>query len=414
MIENFLTKYLRWYNKKHLIFDDNSRVNPPEWEKEKNLLLYIHIPFCEELCPYCSFNRYPFELKKAKKYFKSLKQEIKLYKDKGFDFKSIYVGGGTPTILIDELAEVLSLCNDSFSIQEISCETNPNHLIKDKIQILKEVGVNRLSVGVQSFDNEILKQIERYHKYGSSEEIQDKLKETLGIFDTLNVDMIFNFPTQTAEHIEKDCEIIKNLKIDQVTFYPLMLSEFTMNVMRKKFGQFSFKNEKIFYYIILSELENEYTNGTCWCFSRKKSMIDEYIIDYDEYIGAGSGAFGYYNGIIYSNTFSLEEYSNFIDKGEFPLKATKKFSEIEQMRYDFLIKLFGTKLDKSFLKSKYGNKFYFKLFMELLFFKLVGAIKENNKFIYLTKKGLYLWVVMMREFFIGVNNFRDYCRGIKN
>ncbi len=412
MIENFITKYLRWYNKKHLTFDDKSKIIPPKWEEGKNLLLYIHIPFCEELCPYCSFNRFPFQYDKAKRYFKNLKKELELYKNKGFDFKSIYVGGGTPTILIDELAEILTYCSKNFSIKEISCETNPNHLTDDKINILKKIGVNRLSVGVQSFDNEILKQIERYHKYGSSEEIQERLKDTLGIFDTLNVDMIFNFPTQTKEHIKKDCRIIKELKIDQVTFYPLMLSEFTMNVMKRKFGNFSFKNEKIFYYVILSELENEYTNGTCWCFSRMKSMIDEYIIDYDEYIGAGSGAFGYYNGIIYSNTFSLEEYSELIERGKFPLKAVKRFSEIEQMRYDFLIKLFGTELDKNFIKSKYGNKFYFKMLKELLFFKIINAIKEDeNKFL-LTKKGLYLWVVMMREFFIGVNNFRDYCRGL--
>ena len=412
MIENLITKYLRLYNKKHLIFDDKTPVTPPEWEQGKNLLLYIHIPFCEELCPYCSFNRYPFKLDIAKKYFRNLKRELKLYREKGFDFKSIYVGGGTPTILIDELAEILTISKEYFSINKISCETNPNHLTDEKIKILKETGVNRLSVGVQSFDNDILKQIERYHKYGSSEEIQARLKQISGIFDTLNVDMIFNFPTQTEEHIYKDCEIIKKLKIDQVTFYPLMLSEYTMNIMKKKFKKFSFKNEKIFYYIILSELEGKYSNGTCWCFSRKKSMIDEYIIDYDEYIGAGSGAFGYYNGIIYSNTFSLDEYNDYIDKNKFPLKAIKKFSEFEQMRYDFLIKLFGTELDKSFIKGKYGNKFYFKLFKEILFFKLINAIKEDDKKFFLTKKGLYLWVVMMREFFIGVNNFRDYCRGI--
>ncbi len=414
MIENFLTKYLRWYNKKNLIFDDKKEVVPPKWEPNKKLLLYIHIPFCEELCPYCSFNRFPFKENIAKKYFKSLKEEIKMYKEQGFNFYSIYVGGGTPTVLIEELAELLELCQSLFTIREISCETNPNHLTKDKINILKNINVNRLSVGVQSFDDDILKQIERYHKYGSSDEIKERIKSTLGIFDTLNIDMIFNFPTQTKDHIIKDCEILKNLKVDQITFYPLMVSEYTQNIMRKKFGNFSFKNEKIFYYTILSMLEDEYTPGTCWCFSKTKSMIDEYIIDYDEYIGTGSGAFGYYNGIIYSNTFSLEEYSNLINKRKLPLKAVKKFSEKEQMRYDFLIKLFGTSLDKNFIKNKYGEKFFIKLFPELMFFKIINAIKFNEKQITLTRKGLYLWVVMMREFFIGVNNFRDYCRGLIN
>ena len=101
-----------------------------------------------------------------------------------------------------------------------------------------------------------------------------------------------------------------------------------------------------------------------------------------------------------------------VENDKFPLKAVKKFSEIEQMRYDFLIKLFGTELDKSFIKGKYGNRFYFKLLKEILFFKTINAIKEEDDRFILTEKGLYLWVVMMREFFIGVNNFRDYCRGI--
>jgi len=411
-LENFIGKYLNWYNSKNLIFERSFNIAPPLPSNEKKPLLYIHIPFCEELCPYCSFNRFKFEKNIAKKYFKYLKKEIELYKEQGFDFFSSYIGGGTPTILIDELAEIINFIRDNFSIKEVSCETNPNHLTESNITVLEQCGVNRLSVGVQSFDNNLLKLMQRFHKYGSAEEIIERLNYTLGRFNTLNIDMIFNFPTQNREHISRDCEIIKSLNADQVTFYPLMASNSTQKTIRAKFGKLSYENEKLLYFEILEHLKGSYTPGTAWCFNKKKSMIDEYIIDYDEYLGTGSGSFGYYNGRILSNTFSIPEYFKFIDKGRLPLRAEKKFSLVEQMRYDFLIKLFGITLDKKFIEKKYNKSFYRKLFKELFFFKFIGALKEEDEKFFLTEKGQYFWVIMMREFFIGVNNFRDFCRNL--
>ncbi len=412
LIENFITKYLNWYNRKNLVFDTHSDIEYPKYQNGKKLLLYIHIPFCEELCPYCSFNRFKFNENIAKDYFQSLKKEILLYKKLGFDFYSSYIGGGTPTIMIDELAETINLIKENFSIDEISCETNPNHLTENKITVLKEAGVNRLSVGVQSFDNRLLKMMERFHKYGSGEEIIERLKFTIGNFKTVNVDMIFNFPTQDRELIIKDCEIIKDIDADQVTFYPLMASASTQKTIKKKFGEISYKNEKELYFEILNQLRDVYTPGTAWCFNKTKSMIDEYIIDYDEYIGVGSGSFGYFEGRILSNTFAIPEYIDFIEKEKLPLKAEKRFSEMEQMKYDFLIKLFGMKMSKQFVNEKYGNRFYFKLFPEILFFKMIGALKTDGENFFLSERGQYLWVIMMREFFIGVNNFRDYCRSL--
>ena len=93
-----------------------------------NNLLYLHIPFCEELCPYCSFNRTIFQEDVCRRYFRALRAEILLYKDRGFNFSGIYIGGGTPTVLIDELEETISLVRATFPIREVSVETNPNHL----------------------------------------------------------------------------------------------------------------------------------------------------------------------------------------------------------------------------------------------------------------------------------------------
>ena len=139
-------------------------------------------------------------------------------------------------------------------------------------------------------------------------------------------------------------------------------------------------------------------------------MIDEYIVDYDDYVGVGSGSFGYFDGKILANTFSLNQYSSFIDQGKIPFVAKKEFSQKEQMRYDFLMKLFGGKLVVADFREKYKGDFYRYLWTEILFFKLVGGITTRDGTITLTRKGLYFWVIMMREFFTAVNNFRDYCR----
>ena len=121
----------------------------------------------------------------------------------GYRFTSLYIGGGTPTILIDELCETIDLARELFPIGEVSCETNPNHLTPEIIEKL-EGRVQRLSVGVQSFDNELLREMGRYQKFGSGEQIQEKIRQAAPHFPSLNVDMIYNFPNQTEEILRRD------------------------------------------------------------------------------------------------------------------------------------------------------------------------------------------------------------------
>ncbi|MCD6293169.1 MAG: radical SAM protein, partial [Deltaproteobacteria bacterium] len=227
IVEKFMTKFLRYQNQRYLTFDDFTMQKLPRGNREREYLLYVHIPFCEELCPYCSFNRYKFQEKRARRYFAALRREIKLYAGRDFRCTGVYVGGGTPTVLPEELAETLQLIRESFPVREVSVETNPNHLTDEIVAILKQAGVNRLSVGVQSFDDSLLKAMERYHKYGSGAEIEANIKRYTGAFDTLNIDMIFNFPSQSLASLQRDLEIIKNIPADQVTFYPLMVSTAT-------------------------------------------------------------------------------------------------------------------------------------------------------------------------------------------
>ena len=250
IVEHLLTAYLKYKHSRLLQLNDFSKLDSVQPKPGQEYLLYIHVPFCEELCPYCSFNRFPLDRELAKKYFKALSQEALLYAERGFDFQAVYVGGGTPTVLPEELGRLLGLLRNTFSIREISLETNPNHLTDNIVRMLKDGGVNRLSVGVQSFDDNLLKQMERYHKYGSGAEIRDRLAQLMGVFDTLNVDMMFNFPTQTMFMLESDIQIIKRIKADQVTFYPLMVSDMTRRQLSVKFGPISYQQEKLFYEIM--------------------------------------------------------------------------------------------------------------------------------------------------------------------
>jgi len=385
------------------------RVPPPGDYRPR--LLYLHIPFCERLCPYCSFNRFVFEEELCRDYFRALRKELILYRDLGYDFGGIYMGGGTPTVLIDELTETIALARASFHIRELSVETNPNHLTEDRLTALQRAGVNRLSVGVQSFDDGLLKKMDRFDKYGSGAEIAERLRNTLGRFGTLNADMIFNFPTQTPDMLDRDLDTLLAVGVDQVTWYPLMVSDATRKKVMETLGSVDNRQEERFYHKIVGRLVPAYRFSSAWCFSRERAMIDEYIVDYDEYAGLGSGSIGYLNGACYANTFDVRGYIARIERGELPLSASRNFSVRERIRYDFLMKLFGTRLNVSELRKKYGGALWRYLWPDLLAFSLTGALAWRPPEIVLTRRGRYAWVILMREFFTAVNNFRDYCRG---
>jgi coproporphyrinogen III oxidase-like Fe-S oxidoreductase len=391
-------------------FEEGVAPRIPEVTQQMPRLLYLHIPFCEKLCPYCSFNRIIFDESLCRDYFRALRLELLLYKKRGFDFQGIYVGGGTPTVLIDELEDTLALARESFRIREISVETNPNHLTDANIAALKRVGVNRLSVGIQSFDNGLLKAMDRFDKYGSGEAIRDRLKQVLGQFDTLNADMIFNFPAQSMDILNRDLDILMEIGVDQITYYPLMVSDSTRQVVSKTLGRVDYRQEERFYHRIVERLVPAYRFSSAWCFSRKTAMIDEYIVDYDEYAGLGSGSIGYLNGTCYANTFNIRQYIAQVGRGELPLMASRDFGIKDQIRYDFLMKLFGMKLDIPAMLKKYGDRFFRHIWLDLVAFRLAGGLRYDPPDYYLTPSGRYYWVIMMREFFISVNNFRDFCR----
>lgn len=407
LIEHLLRYCATRTTQHYLAFKPGLSCTPLLPDKSKKYLLYIHIPFCDDLCPYCSFVRIQFEPALAARYFKVLKKEIKTYFSLGYQFDSIYVGGGTPTIWPEKLVEILSLAKSLWPIRQISTEANPDHLVPDILQKLKDVGVNRLSVGVQSFSNDILTSVHRSKQCGSSEDIKQRLASIKGMFDTLNVDMIFNFPNQTMEMLLEDIKVLKALNVDQVTYYPLMISNCKQKEIEEECGKEHNLHKRQAYDFIVDQLTGQYRCESVWCFSKQAELIDEYIVSHDEYIGVGPGSWGYIKGAMYHNTFSVHDYIQRGESNQSPIMACRDFSKRDRMRYMFMLSLIAGSTSLSDIKNKVGNHFWLFLGGELLFLLLMGALVIRDGKLVLTRKGRYYWVILMGTMFSVVGDYRN-------
>jgi len=409
--ERLLTWYLKKEIGRFLDLEEVAGIHLPAPNPKRRYMLYLHVPFCERLCPYCSFNRFLFNEERTAQYYRLLREEMRMVARLGYDFSSLYIGGGTPTVMIDELTETIDLARTLFSIEDISCETNPDHLKPEILDKLKG-RVQRLSIGMQSFDDTLLKQMNRYDKYGSGEENLKRFQTVAGMFPTVNVDMIFNFPSQTAAILKSDVQHILDSGVNQTTFYPLMTAPSVARTLNQTIGDINFKREAQFYKIINDEITPQFQPVSAWCFSRQgKQMIDEYIVEYEEYVGIGSGSFSYLNGQLFVNTFSLRDYASRINAGKLSTLKIRRFKRQERMRYRFLMDLFGLQLDKEHFRESFDISIGRGLPLEMAFMKLAGAFKNHNqRHITLTPTGRYLLVVMMREFFSSMDKVREQAR----
>jgi coproporphyrinogen III oxidase-like Fe-S oxidoreductase len=224
--------------------------------------------------------------------------------------------------------------------------------------------------------------------------------------------MIFNFPSQTAEKLRTDIELAKSTGANQVTFYPLMASPAVRESLRRTVGKVDYVRESRFYQEISERMSDSFSPASAWTFSRTGGgMIDEYIVDYEDYVGLGSGAFSFLEGTLYVNTFSLQTYGARIAEGKAAMLQNRAFTSLDRMRYRFLMSLFGMRLDKRQFALDFGVPIELGLAVEIAFMRSSGAFAiDNADELVLSATGRYLLVAMMREFFVGVNNVRDQAR----
>jgi menaquinone C8-methyltransferase len=410
--ERALTAVMRPLSRRYTAHGPVDDARLPSPAPGKTYLLYVHVPFCERLCTYCSFNRFLFNEDIASRYFADLREEMRVAAALGYRFGSLYVGGGTPTILVDELCATIDLARELFHIREVSAETSPNQ-IGPELAARLEGRVDRMSVGVQSFDDTLLRQMDRHEKYGSGRELFEIISNSRGLFHSLNVDMIFNFPSQTEAMLRHDARLLKETGCNQTTFYPLMASPQQARALSSQIGRVDMTREKVFYDVIDEELTGPFEPSSAWTFSKEKGgMIDEYIVDYPEYLGIGSGAQSFLEGRLYTNTFSLSDYAQRVRSGRLAVtQVGRLYSQRDMMRYRFVTDLFGLRLDKRRFKADFGTPIERALWGEVSFMRAVGGFdRDDDECFTLTRTGRYLLVVMMREMLTGSNRLRDEAR----
>ena len=410
---NLTDRIMQYYIDRYLNCDPVVLDRPPEPQPGPQYLLYAHIPFCKTLCSYCTFHRFLFKEHKAREYFVNLRKEMDYVKALGYDFTSMYIGGGTTTILEDELIRTIEHARTLFpGIKEVSCETDPLQIATPTFRNLKGL-VDRMSIGVQSFNDDILKMTERYDKFGSGALIYERLQEALELFPTTNVDMIFGFRGQDLEMLQRDMDLLVELNPRQITTYPLMVTSQTRKSVKQTIAAKGIELADQ-YAVIMNTLGNHYRQLTSWTFGRTHDEgFDEYVVDHDEYLGVGSGAFSFLGSSLYVNTFSLRRYNERIKEGKTGVERRRQFDKHAVLQYRLLLGLFSARLSRKYFREVHGVDLDKALFKEMLGLRIAGAIKDNPEDpdnLIVTDAGKFLGLVMMKAFYSGMDNVRAELR----
>ncbi|MBQ0008988.1 MAG: radical SAM family heme chaperone HemW [Firmicutes bacterium] len=311
--------------------------------------LYIHIPFCDHICKYCDFTKLFYFEKYEKEYLDSLITEIEHYHINRV--KTLYFGGGTPTSLSDEGFErILSFATQYLEDDyEFTVEANVENLTESKLSIMKKCGVNRISIGVQSTNDKLLKEIGRNHSFEDVRRVVS-LAKAQG-FDNINIDLIYGFKHQSARQLKKDLKNFIELDIDHISIYSLIVEKgsifYSQGVKEQSEGA-----SRRFYEIILKTLrKNGYERYEISNFARNKKYSRHNMTYWKnrEYYGCGLGASGFVSGNRYTNTKSLTEYNkhNFV-------KESEKVSNKDSLEY-YLITNF--RMEQGFSREEFKQKF---------------------------------------------------------
>ena len=282
----------------------------------KNLGIYIHIPFCVKKCDYCDFISYCDKNNLIEEYIEKLKEEITNNLDnKEYTVKTIYIGGGTPSYIDSKyIVDILNIIKEKYDLEntEVTIEVNPGTVTETKLLDYKKVGINRLSIGLQETNNDLLKAIGRIHTYEQFLETY-KLARKVG-FNNINVDLMIGLPGQSIENIKQSLNKIIELNPEHISVYSLILEEGTKLYKKYEEKQIELPDEELernMYWYVKNTLENAgYNHYEISNFAREgyESKHNSNCWNQEEYIGIGAASHSYINGIRYSNTGELEKY----------------------------------------------------------------------------------------------------------
>ncbi|HGA3772126.1 TPA: radical SAM family heme chaperone HemW [Streptococcus agalactiae] len=367
---------------------------------------YVHIPFCTQICYYCDFSKVFIKNQPVDAYLQALIREFRSYDIT--ELRTLYIGGGTPTsisaVQLDYLLTELSRDLNLNTLEEFTIEANPGDLTVDKIEVLQKSAVNRVSLGVQTFNDKHLKRIGRSHNEAQIYSTIDALK-TAG-FQNISIDLIYALPGQTMDDVRSNVAKALSLNIPHLSLYSLILEHHTVFMNKMRRGKLHLPTEdleaEMFEYII-SEMERngfehyEISNFTKPGFESRHNLM---YWDNVEYYGVGAGASGYLDGIRYRNREPIQHYLKGVSEGNARLseEVLSKNEMMEEELFLGLRKKEGVSIGK--FEQKFGTSFekrYGQIVQEL---QSDGLLKENNGFIQMTKKGLFLGDTVAEKFIV--------------
>ena len=370
--------------------------------------IYIHIPFCKSKCIYCDFVSFANRETNIQKYINALNVEIENNKN-SYKINTIYIGGGTPSFIDSKyIVEIIEKIKSNFKVEknaEITIEVNPGTVDEEKLRDYINIGINRISIGLQSTNNKILKQIGRIHTY---EEFLNtyNLARKVG-FKNINVDLMLALPNQTLEEMQDSVKRVIKLNPEHISIYSLIIEEGTKMeelVNNKKVQLPSDELERKMYWNIKNKLEKSgYIHYEISNYSKKgfESKHNANCWNQKEYIGFGISAHSYINNKRFCNTNNIEEYIKNIENNN--IKNNIHICEIqneEEKKKEYILlglrKIYGVNIQE--FKNKFvDNPIYlYRKELEKLVNEDLIEIDLNN--IKLTDKGLDLANLVWKEF----------------
>ncbi|GCF92766.1 coproporphyrinogen III oxidase [Enterococcus florum] len=381
---------------------------------QDNLSAYIHIPFCEHICYYCDFNKVFIEGQPVDEYIEALLLEAQLMVESYPVKKSetLYIGGGTPTSLnTQQLERLVSGIREilPFSDGEFTVEANPGDLTAEKLDVLKAYGVNRLSMGVQTFENRLLKKIGRKHSAEDVYQTIDLLEKNQ--FDNISIDLIYALPGQTLESFRDTIKRAIELDLPHYSLYSLILENKTMFMNWVRKGRLELPDQEVEAQMFLETIEamekagrHQYEISN---FAKKGYESRHNLVYWNNqhYFGIGAGASGYINNTRYKNHGPIQHYLHPLKEKQLPVIEKEILTEKEQIEEEMFLglrKLSGVK--KAAFKEK------FKLSLEDVYSQPInslvseGLLENTDTAVFLTQKGVFRGNEVFEHFLLDKEN----------
>lgn len=372
---------------------------------------YIHIPFCEHICYYCDFNKVFLEGQPVDEYIQSLLKEIRLTLEQypTAISETIYIGGGTPTSLSAKQLDVLLTGVHRYlptsTTKEFTVEANPGDLTEDKLEVLKSHGVNRLSMGVQTFDDRLLKKIGRKH---SAQDVYDTIKLLeKKQFDNVSIDLIYALPGQTLESFRDTLNQALAFDLPHYSMYSLILENKTMFMNWIRQGRLELPSQEIETQMFAEAMEAMERTGhhqyeiSNFAKKGKESMHNLVYWNNENYFGFGAGASGYLGNQRYKNVGPIQHYLKPLREDKRPIIETEELTlknQIEEEMFLGLRKLEGISLANFKEKFKKELTEVYRDVLPVLEEEGLAIVDENR--LRLTSKGLFIGNEVFEKFLI--------------